>query len=93
MHFLERYYDGTDLTHAFHELHLRRNDHPDLVEKVIRRQSSDDAEILSAALIIVYRLRNNFFHGVKWTYGIRDQLKNFRNANDILMFVYEMHQA
>src|SRR5437870_2834757 len=47
-HFLERYYDGTDLTQAFYGLHLRRNDHPALVERVVRRQSSDEAEILSA---------------------------------------------
>jgi hypothetical protein len=92
-HFLERYYDGTDFTHAFHELHLRGNDHSALVEKVVRHHASDDAEILSAVLIIVFRLRNNFFHGVKWSYGISGQLENFRNANELLMSVIEMHRA
>jgi hypothetical protein len=92
-HFLERYYDGTDLTYAFHDLHLRSNDHPELVEKVVRGQSSDDVEILSALLIMVFRLRNNLFHGVKWSYGIRGQLDNFRNANDLLMSVMEMHRG
>jgi hypothetical protein len=92
-HFVERYSDGIDLAPAFDELHLRTNDHPALVEKVVRRQSSDDAEILSAVLIIVFRLRNNLFHGVKWSYGLRGQLENFRNANDLLMSVIEMHQA
>jgi hypothetical protein len=92
-HFLERYYDGADLTSAFHGLHLRPNDHPELVEKVVRCQSTDDVEILSALLIMVFRLRNNLFHGVKWSYGIRGQLENFRNANDLLMAVMEMHQA
>jgi hypothetical protein len=76
-HFLRRYCAGTELTHAFHDLHLRPNDHRGLVEKVIRCQSSDDAEILSAALIIVFRLRNNLFHGIKWSYGIRGQFENF----------------
>jgi hypothetical protein len=50
-YFTERYFDGTDLTCAFHELHWRRNDQESLVEKVVRGQSSDDAEILSAVLI------------------------------------------
>lgn len=92
-YFLERYYDGTDLTDAFYELHLRSNDHRALGERVLRRQSSNDAEILSAILIIVFRLRNNLFHGVKWSYGIKGQLENFRNANDLLKSVMEMHQA
>jgi hypothetical protein len=85
--------DGGDLTSAFHGLHLRSNDHPELVEKVVRRQSLDDVEILSALLIMVFRLRNNLFHGVKWSYGIRGQLENFRNANQLLMAVMEMHRA
>jgi hypothetical protein len=57
------------------------------VERVIRGQSSGDAEIVSAVLIIVLRLRNNLFHGVKWSYGIKGQLENFRNAN-----IIDLHQ-
>jgi hypothetical protein len=93
-HFLWRYFDGTELTHAFGMLNLRQNDQPDLVERVVRRQSQDEAEILSAILIIVLRLRNNLFHGMKWAYGIgiRDQLKNFRSANQVLMAVMDMHR-
>jgi hypothetical protein len=91
-HFLERYYDGIDFTHAFEELHLRSNDHRALVEKVVRGQPSDDAEILSALLIMVFRMRNNLFHGLKWSYGIKGQLENFRNANDLLMSVMDMHR-
>ena len=74
-------------------MHLRSNDHRALVEKVLKGQSTDDTEIVSAILIIVFRLRNNLFHGVKWSYGIRGQLENFRNANNVLMSVIEMHQA
>jgi hypothetical protein len=90
-YFVERYFDG-DLTYAFDELRLRSNDHRALVEKVVKRQSTDDTEILSAILIVVFRLRNNLFHGVKWSYGIRGQLENFRNANNVLMSVIDMHQ-
>jgi hypothetical protein len=81
-YFTERYFDGTNPTDVFQGLHLRSNDHRPLVEHVVRGKSSDEAEILSAILIIVLRLRNNLFHGVKWSYGIKDQLENFRNAND-----------
>jgi hypothetical protein len=92
-HFSARYYDGADLTPDFFGLHLRANDHQALVEKMVRGLSSDDAEILSAVLIIVLRLRNNLFHGAKWVYGLRGQLGNFRNANDVLMSVIDMHRS
>jgi hypothetical protein len=90
-YFKDRYFDGIDLTDEFHSLHMRRNDDPILVERVLRGKSTDDSEILSAVLIIIYRLRNNLFHGVKWSYGIRGQLENFQNANAVLMAVIEMH--
>ena len=92
-HFSDRYYDGTNLTPAFDALHFRANDRRSLVERAVRRQSSDDAEILSAILIIILRLRNNLFHGVKWSYGIQGQLQNFRSANDVLMSVMSLHQS
>jgi len=90
-YFRDRYFDCIDLTHEFHSLHMRRNDDSNLVERVLRGKSNDDSEVLSAALIIIYRLRNNLFHGVKWSYGIRGQLGNFQNANAVLMAVIEMH--
>jgi hypothetical protein len=90
-YFLSRYFNGNGLTYAYSMLHLRQNDMPHLVEAVLRKQSQDVAQILSAILIIVLRLRNNLFHGEKWAYGIKDQLNNFRNANAILMAVMDMH--
>jgi hypothetical protein len=63
------------------------------VERVIRRQFSGDPEVLQAALIIAFRLRCNFVHRRKEIYRINDQMENFHNANDLLMLVYEMHQA
>ena len=87
-YFIARHFDGTDLTYAFDELQLRRCDHRPLVKKVLRRQTSDEAEVLSAILIIVFRLRNNLFHGVKWISGIKGQLDNFTNANNTLNVGY-----
>src|SRR4051812_31137000 len=52
-HFLSRYFDHDELTHAYRMLYLRRSDNSDIVERVIRRESHDEAEILSAMLSIV----------------------------------------
>jgi len=51
-------------------LHFKSADHKELVENVLQGNTKDEADILSAILIIIYRLRNNFFHGKKWSYGI-----------------------
>jgi hypothetical protein len=56
-YFIGRYFDGVELTSAFRELHLRRNDRPDLVENALRGKSNDGAEILAAILIIIFRQR------------------------------------
>ena len=92
-YFSRRYYDGTELTPAFEGLHLRAGDRRPLVERVIQRQSSDELEILSAILIIILRLRNNLFHGIKWSYGIQGQLENFQAANDVLMAIITLHES
>ena len=37
-----------------------------------------------ALAFIVFRLRNNLFHGTKGQYGFSGQLENFRQANALL---------
>lgn len=89
-YFRGRYYDG-DFTDHFYNLHLRRGDQPELVREVIARTDNDPCNRMIAILIIVYRFRNNLFHGIKWQYNIRGQLGNFTAANAILMTVLEQH--
>lgn len=92
LHFRQRYYDGRQFTPAFGNLHLRPNDRRPLVETFVAARTNDEAEILAGLLIIVFRLRNNLFHGVKWAYGIRNQLGNFTHANTALMRAMELHR-
>jgi hypothetical protein len=82
--FRQRYYDGHSFTPAFSHLNLRRVDNRPLVEAFVVGGAIDDAESLASLLIIVYRLRNNLFDGMKWDYGLRGQLENFRHANHSL---------
>jgi hypothetical protein len=65
----------------FGGLHLRRNDKSALVRAVLNKENTNPADSVAALLIVVLRLRNNLFHGVKWAYEIREQLGNFTNAN------------
>lgn len=84
-YFRARYFTDGRLTAHFDGLNLRRNDKPELVRQVLNGTNNDPADSVAATLIIVYRLRNNLFHGIKWAYGIQGQRQNFEQANNALM--------
>ncbi len=86
-YFQQRYYSNSVATPHLASLSLRTNDCPDLVNAVLKSENTNPADCVAALLIIVYRLRNNLFHGAKWAYGIQGQLENFNNANFVLMSV------
>lgn len=90
-YFRHRYFADGKLTHHYPYLDLRKSDHPDLVEAVIRGVNNDPRDQMLALLMIVWRLRNNLFHGAKWAYQIKGQRENFTHANAILMRVLERH--
>jgi hypothetical protein len=92
-YFQNRYCAEGGFTYHFDHLHLRPPDKPDLVQRVLKGEEEDLSEIAAAVLIIVYRFRNNLFHGVKWSYQIRGQLENFNHANAILMQAVDLHEA
>jgi hypothetical protein len=91
-YFRNRYVAEGVFTHHFAHLHLRPADNPALVKSVLAGEVDDPASVAEASLIIVYRFRNNLFHGVKWAYEIVDQLGNFEHANAVLMQSMEMHE-
>ena len=83
-YFRNRYVESGELNHRFDHLHLRSNDQPELVKSVLLEQAGEQEIQLSACLIIVLRFRNNFFHGLKWAYEMRDQKNNFETASALL---------
>ena len=54
------------------------------VKSVLEGKVNAVDDIVFALLIIIFRLRNNLFHGEKWVYKLDDQVDNFRNANQVL---------
>lgn len=93
-YFRHRYFQDESPTHHFNGpngLNLRKSDEPQLVEGVLIGGIDDAPRVVAALLVIVYRLRNNLFHGMKWAYGLADQLENFQNANALLMLSLEVH--
>ena len=62
------------------------------MKKVLACEATEREEIAGAVLIIVYRFRNNLFHGVKWSYELQGQLENFTHANAALMQAIELYE-
>lgn len=91
-YFVSRYIEDGNVNDHFTHLHLRKNDKSELVESVLKGDEKSVANVVSALLIIVFRYRNNFFHGVKWAYGLQGQLDNFNTANQLLMKVIELNK-
>ena len=90
-YFSQRYIENGNTNYRFPHLHFRRNDKPDLVERVLKYETNGVSEVVVALLIIIYRYRNNFFHGIKWAYEFKEQLDNFRISNELLIQLLEIH--
>lgn len=90
-YFRARYFANGAFTHHFDHLHLRPADQPDLVRSVLDGSNNDTRDRLLTILMIVWRFRNNLFHGEKWAYQLQDQLSNFTHANAILMRLLDRH--
>jgi hypothetical protein len=84
-----RYCAGSEFKPRFNDLRFRQNDRRGHVEAVLRGEKRDPASQLLAVLIIVYRLRNNLFHGLKKVDGLNDQADNLNMACRTLASVLE----
>lgn len=92
-YFKGRYFSNGQPTDNFDDLNLRINDNPGLVTAVISGQDVDPTNGVVALFIVIYRFRNNYFHGPKWAYHLQDQLDNFTTANESIMAVIDMSRA
>ncbi|WP_165323096.1 hypothetical protein [Rhizorhabdus phycosphaerae] len=90
-YFRARYFANGALTYRFDRLELRANDHPDLLAAVLSGADDDPRNRMLVLLMIIWRLRNNLFHGAKWQYQLAEQHGNFTHANAVLMRLLDRH--
>ena len=84
-YFQKRYINDIGFTNnLFDKLMLRRNDRPQFVQDVLLGRITDLNSKVLVITIIIYRYRNNFFHGLKDYSKIDKQDKNFEIANEFL---------
>jgi hypothetical protein len=85
-----RYWTGSEFNGRFKGLEFRQGDRQDIVEAVLRKEKRDFNSQLLAVMIIVYRLRNNLFHGLKTIDMLNDQALNLDMACKALATVLEV---
>ena len=88
-YFIQRYVENGAVNYRFRHLRFRSRDREDLVRDVLEGREVNVPNILLALLIIVYRYRNNLFHGEKSLHDLPGQKDNFRTANQLLMIFME----
>lgn len=84
-YFRVRFLTNDEANNRFEHLRFSKPANKELVINVLKNQENDIEKIVGAILLIIYRLRNNYFHGEKWAYQFRSQFENFKNANILLM--------
>ncbi|MFT3678627.1 MAG: hypothetical protein QM791_00055 [Ferruginibacter sp.] len=84
-YFQNRYINAGETNERFEFLHFRPNDRRDFVRQVLLGELTGVNDILLAIVIIVYRFRNNLFHGLKDIQVIDQQQTNFETSNSFLM--------
>ncbi len=62
----------------------------ELAESVLKNKTTDVKDKVLALFYIVYRLRNNLFHGVKNVATLKSQIDNFNVANETLATVLDL---
>ena len=82
-YFKNRYISEGVTNERFNHLNFRNNDRRELVVDVLLGNNIDNSDTILVLAIIVYRYRNNLFHGLKQMEFIDQQKENFDNANTI----------
>jgi hypothetical protein len=90
-YFQNRYISNGQPNQRFSALHFRPNDRADFVLRVLLSELTSTNETLLALVIIIYRFRNNLFHGLKDIRVIDEQRTNFENANSFLMHFLDQY--
>lgn len=83
-YFKARYIEEGRTNGRFERLHFNDGRWRDLTLSTLCGWNDAPSNRLSASLLIVHRLRNNFFHGTKWAYELKGQQENFEHASQLL---------
>ena len=84
-----RYIKNGSTNERFMRLRLRNNDDTTSVQRVLLGLTNNSCDIIKAIIMIIYRYRNNLFHGEKAIASLPIQKDNFIYANKFLIACLE----
>jgi len=90
--FRSRYYLNGQETEHLRTLYLERNEFEQFVKATLKNDAAPAYDAVLAAFFVVYRYRNNLFHGEKEHDGFEDQFENFTHANALMMKALEINE-
>ncbi|MEM7042637.1 MAG: hypothetical protein AAF543_07485 [Pseudomonadota bacterium] len=82
--------DRTSTNDLFETLAFRDETHKALVRHALVKLNDETPELVKALLIIVHRLRDNLFRGLKWRKICEKQQDDLYHASKILMKAVDM---
>ncbi len=85
-----RYIKEGKTNRKYEQLHFTHEPHKKLVSRVLLGEDINSATTILALLLIVYRLRNNLFHGMKDITRISDQTTNLDTGAKLLQIVLKV---
>jgi hypothetical protein len=83
-YFKERYTADNNTNERFEYLRIVPNARKEFVKQVLLGNDNNTSNKILALAIIVYRYRNNLFHGEKNFMQLNEQEENFSVANQVL---------
>jgi hypothetical protein len=90
----QRYVTGATFNNRFKRLFRPKEKKPrEHVEAVLLSKQNDPESQLLAVMIVIYRLRNNLFHGLKQIDELNDQVQNLTMACRVLAAIVEVSWA
>ncbi len=81
----DRYFKDGAYSEHFQYLYVERSGNPEEIHQMLQNQTDSKRILLIGCLAIIFRLRNNLFHGEKWRYQLQGQHSNFNHANLLLI--------
>ncbi|EGU53321.1 hypothetical protein VIOR3934_04269, partial [Vibrio orientalis CIP 102891 = ATCC 33934] len=88
-YFKERYLSGGSFNDRYDALELEKSRNPPEVDAMLLEDSTDQVTKLVGCLFVVYRFRNNLFHGPKWRYKLSEQESNMTKACQFMIKIID----
>lgn len=80
-------HESGEPTEPFHYLYFREDSQTKKSLDVLRNKETSFEDKIEVCLLIVYRYRNNLFHGIKDITLLNAQVENLRNAIELLQTI------